>query len=57
LTAQTGVTFASRRRRDASSGLRFAVPTQSPDINGQVMAMSAALGQLADALAGSLSNG
>jgi uncharacterized protein len=57
LTAQIGVTFASSRRRDVSSGVRFAVPTRSPDINGQVMAMSTALGELADSLASSLSNG
>ena len=57
LTAQIGVTFATSRRRDLSSSLRFSVPAPSPDISGQVMAMSTALGELADALAGSLSNG
>jgi uncharacterized lipoprotein YmbA len=57
LTTQIGVTFATSRRRAVSSGLRFTVPTRSPDISGQVAAMSAALGELADALARSLSNG
>ena len=57
LTAQIGVTFASSRRRDVSSGVRFAVPTRSPDIKGQVMAMSTALGNLADSLAASLTMG
>jgi uncharacterized lipoprotein YmbA len=54
LTTQIGVTFANGRRRDVSSGLSFTVPTHSPGISGQVIAMSTALGELADALAGSL---
>jgi hypothetical protein len=54
LTTQIGVTFAAGRRRDVSSGLSFTVPTRSPGISGQVMAMSTALGELADALADSL---
>jgi uncharacterized protein len=57
LNAQIGVTFNARRRRDVASGLHFTVPTRSPDIRGQVAAMSTALGELADALAQSLSNG
>jgi uncharacterized lipoprotein YmbA len=57
LTAQVGVTFANGRRRDVTSGLRFEVPTASAGVTGQVMAMSTALGELADSLAGSLSKG
>jgi hypothetical protein len=44
LTAQVGVSFATGRRPDVSFGLRFTVPTHSPDISGQVVAMSTALG-------------
>jgi hypothetical protein len=54
LIAQIGVTFANARRGDVSSGLSFSVPTATPDVTGQVMAMSKALGELADALASSL---
>jgi uncharacterized lipoprotein YmbA len=54
LIAQIGVTFANSRRADVSSGLSFSVPTATPDVTGQVMAMSKALGELADALAASL---
>jgi uncharacterized lipoprotein YmbA len=54
LTAQVGVEFARSGRRDVTSGLRFAVPTASPDVTGQVVAMSKALGELADAIAGDL---
>jgi uncharacterized lipoprotein YmbA len=54
LAAQLGVTFASRRHPDVSSGLRFSVPAASPDVTGQVMAMSKALGELADAVAAAL---
>ena len=56
LVAQLGITFANGRRQPASSNLRFVVPTASPDVTGQVMAMSAALGQLADAVARALVN-
>jgi uncharacterized lipoprotein YmbA len=55
LVAQIGVTFAGGGRPDVSSGLRFEVPTASSDVTGQVVAMSKALGELADALAGNLS--
>jgi uncharacterized lipoprotein YmbA len=54
LIAQIGVTFANSRRADVSSGLSFSVPTATPDVTGQVMAMSRALGELADALAAAL---
>jgi uncharacterized lipoprotein YmbA len=54
LVAQIGVTVAKSRRGDVSSGLNFSVPTATPDVTGQVMAMSKALGELADALAASL---
>jgi uncharacterized lipoprotein YmbA len=54
LIAQLGVDFASGGRRPVTSGLRFEVPTTSPDVTGQVVAMSKALGELADAVAGDL---
>jgi uncharacterized protein len=57
LSAQIGVTFATSRRHDMSSGLSFTAPTRSPDIGGQVMAMSTALGELADALVRVLASG
>jgi uncharacterized lipoprotein YmbA len=51
LTGQVGVTFATGRRPDISSGQRFSVPSSTPGIIGQVMAMSTALGELTDAIA------
>lgn len=54
LSAQIGVSFTRRRHREVSSNLHFTVPTTTHDVTGQVVAMSAALGQLADALAHAL---
>lgn len=51
LVAQVGVTFTGTGHQSSTSSLRFTVPTAGPDVTSQVAAMSAALGQLADALA------
>lgn len=50
LQAQAGVSIKGRGA-PILRGFRFAVPTPTPDIAGQVAATSTALGQLADGLA------
>lgn len=51
LLAQIGIAALDRGHASLSSGLRFSVLTTSPSTTAQVMAMSTALGLLADALA------
>lgn len=51
LLAQIGITAHDGGHADLASGLRFSIPTSSRDTTAQVMAMSTALGRLADALA------
>lgn len=51
LLAQIGITGAEGGHANLASGLRFSVPTVASSTTAQVMAMSTALGMLADGLA------
>jgi hypothetical protein len=53
LQAQAGVSFKGQNTR-ILRGFRFTAPPPSPDVRGQVAAVSAAVGQLADGLAAML---
>ena len=51
LMAQIGVTSAKKRRAPKTRAVRFSVRPPTPDLQGEVAAMSTALGQLADTVA------
>jgi uncharacterized protein len=54
LAAQIAVSHKKKRNTPTTRSVRISVPPQTPDLNGEVAAMSAALGQLADAAAAML---
>jgi hypothetical protein len=54
LAAQVAVTFSKARRTPSTRSVRFTAQPPSPDVRGEIAAMSAALGQLADTIAGML---
>jgi uncharacterized protein len=54
LAAQVAVTFSKARRTPSTRSVRFTAQAPSPDVRGEVAAMSTALGQLADTIAGML---
>jgi uncharacterized protein len=54
LAAQIAVTFSKPRRTPSTRSVRFTAQPPSPDMRGEVAAMSTALGQLADTVAGML---
>jgi hypothetical protein len=54
LAAQVAVTFSNPRRTPSTRSVRFTAQPPSPDLRGEVAAMSTALGQLADTVAGML---
>ncbi len=56
LQAQASVSFKGSRTPTLRS-FRFSVPSPSPDVKGEVSAISTAVGQLADALAAMLASG
>jgi uncharacterized lipoprotein YmbA len=56
LQAQASVSFKGTRTPNLRS-FRFSVPSPSPDVKGEVTAISTAVGQLADALAALLASG
>jgi uncharacterized lipoprotein YmbA len=56
LQAQASVRFKGTRSPTLRS-FRFSVPSPSPDVKGEVSAISVAVGQLADALAALLASG
>jgi len=56
LQAQASVSFKGSRT-PALRSFRFSVPSPSPDVKGEVSAISTAVGQLADALATMLASG
>jgi hypothetical protein len=56
LQAQASVSFKGSRA-PALRSFRFSVPSPSPDVKGEVSAISTAVGQLADALATMLASG
>ena len=56
LQAQASVSFKGSRAPTLRS-FRFSVPSPSPDVRGEVSAISTAVGQLADALATMLASG
>jgi uncharacterized lipoprotein YmbA len=56
LQAQASVSFKGTRSPTLRS-FRFSVPSPSPDVKGEVSAISVAVGQLADALAALLASG
>jgi uncharacterized lipoprotein YmbA len=54
LAAQVAVSFTKGRRPPNTRSVRFTVPSPTPDLTGEVGAMSTALGQLADTVAAML---
>jgi hypothetical protein len=56
LQAQVSVTFKARNT-PTLRGFRFTVPPPTPDIPGEVAAISTAVGQLADGIASLVANG
>jgi uncharacterized lipoprotein YmbA len=54
LAAQIAVAFSKPRRTPSTRSVRFTAQPPSPDLRGEVAAMSTALGQLADTVAGML---
>jgi uncharacterized protein len=57
LQAQAGVSFKGHSGAPVLHGFRFAIPPSSPGTTGEVAAISAAVGKLADGLAGMLTAG
>jgi uncharacterized protein len=57
LQAQTSVSFKGRRGGPVLRNFRFVVTPPTPDIQGEVSAISTAVGQLADGLASMLVTG
>jgi uncharacterized lipoprotein YmbA len=57
LQAQTSVSFKGRRGGPALRSFRFVVTPPTPDIQGEVSAISTAVGQLADGLTAMLVTG
>jgi len=56
LQAQASVSFKGHKTPNVAS-YRFLVPASAPDVKGEVTAISAAVGKLADALAATLASG
>ena len=57
LQAQASVSFKGRRGGPALRSFRFVVTPPAPDVQGEVTAISTAVGQLADGLASMLVTG
>lgn len=57
LQAQVSVSFKGRRAGPVLRNFRFVVTPPTPDIQGEVSAISTAVGQLADGLAAALASG
>jgi uncharacterized lipoprotein YmbA len=54
LVGQIGVTSTKKRHAPNTRAVRFSVQPPTPDLRGEIAAMSTAVGQLADTIAGML---